>query len=152
MFADIITKTKAKKGCAQIKNIIKNQQDISEPLWRAGLSIAKYCVDGDEATHIVSRHHSDYTQEDTNRKVEAIKGPYLCNTFDDYSPNICKDCIHWGKIKSPIVLGQRIKEATEEDNVVEAPAVNLPNSPTSTYVLYLRTLNRILEVQTEAYI
>ena len=135
VFADIITKTKAKKGCAQIKNIIKNQQDISEPLWRAGLSIAKYCIDGDEATHIVSRHHSDYTQEDTNRKVEAIKGPYLCNTFDDYSPNTCKDCIHWGKIKSPIVLGQRIKEATEEDNVVEAPAVNLPNSPTSTYVI-----------------
>ena len=109
VFADIVAKTKAKRGCAQIKNIIKNQRDISEPLWRAGLSIAKYCVDGDEATHIVSRHHSDYTQEDTNRKVEAIKGPYLCNTFDDYSPNICKDCIHWGKIKSPIVLGQRVR-------------------------------------------
>ena len=128
-------KTKAKKGCAQIENIIRYQQDISEPLWRAGLSIAKYCTDGDEATHILSRHHSDYTQEATNRKVEAIKGPYLCNTFDDYSPDICKDCIHWGKIKSPIVLGQRIKEATEEDNVVEAPAINLPNSPTNTYTI-----------------
>jgi hypothetical protein len=135
VFADIITKTKAKKGCAQIENIIRYQQDISEPLWRAGLSIAKYCTDGDEATHILSRHHSDYTQEATNRKVEAIKGPYLCNTFDDYSPDICKDCIHWGKIKSPIVLGQRIKEATEEDNVVEAPAINLPNSPTNTYTI-----------------
>lgn len=135
VFADIVAKTKAKRGCAQIKNIIKNQRDISEPLWRAGLSIAKYCIDGDEATHIVSRHHSDYTQEDTNRKVEAIKGPYLCNTFDDYSPNICKDCIHWGKIKSPIVLGQRVREATEEDNVVEAPAVNLPNSPTNVYTI-----------------
>ena len=135
VFADIITKTKAKRGCAQIKNIIKNQRDISEPLWRAGLSIAKYCIDGEEATHIVSRHHSDYTQEDTNRKVEAIKGPYLCNTFDDYSPNICKDCIHWGKIKSPIVLGQRVREATEEDNVVEAPAVDLPNSPTNIYTI-----------------
>jgi len=135
VFADILAKTKAKRGCAQIKNIIKDQRDISEPLWRAGLSIAKYCIDGDEATHIVSRHHSDYTQEDTNRKVEAIKGPYLCNTFDDYSPNICKDCIHWGKIKSPIVLGQRVREATEEDNVVEAPAVNLPNSPTNVYTI-----------------
>ncbi|MDB4273869.1 DUF927 domain-containing protein [Algibacter sp.] len=135
VFEDIIVKTKAKRGCAQIKNIIKNQRDISEPLWRAGLSIAKYCIDGEEATHIVSRHHSDYTQEDTNRKVEAIKGPYLCNTFDDYSPNICKDCIHWGKIKSPIVLGQRIREATEEDNVVEAPAVDLPNSPTNIYTI-----------------
>ncbi|MDA7809728.1 DUF927 domain-containing protein [bacterium] len=135
VFEDIIVKTKAKRGCAQIKNIIKNQRDISEPLWRAGLSIAKYCIDGEEATHIMSRHHSDYTQEDTNRKVEAIKGPYLCNTFDDYSPNICKDCIHWGKIKSPIILGQRVREATEEDNVVEAPAVDLPNSPTNIYTI-----------------
>lgn len=135
VFLDIVNKTKAKRGCAQIENILRYQQDISEPLWRAGLSIAKYCVDGDEATHIVSRHHSDYTQEATNRKVEAIKGPYLCNTFDDYSPNICKDCIHWGKIKSPIVLGQRVREATEEDNVVEAPAIDLPNSPTSVYTI-----------------
>ena len=135
VFLDIVNKTKAGKGCGQLKNIIKNQQEISEPLWRAGLSIAKYCVDGKEATHIVSRHHSDYTPEDTNRKVEAIKGPYLCNTFDEYSPDICTSCPHWGKIKSPIVLGQRIREATEEDNVVEAPAINLPNSPTNIYTI-----------------
>ena len=135
VFLDIVNKTKAGKGCGQLKNIIKNQQEISEPLWRAGLSIAKYCIDGKEATHIVSRHHSDYTPEDTNRKVEAIKGPYLCNTFDEYSPEICTNCIHWGKIKSPIVLGQRVKEATEEDNIVEAPAINLPNSPTNIYTI-----------------
>ena len=135
VFLGIVNKTKAGKGCGQLKNIIKNQQEISEPLWRAGLSIAKYCIDGKEATHIVSRHHSDYTPEDTNRKVEAIKGPYLCNTFDEYSPEICTNCIHWGKIKSPIVLGQRVKEATEEDNIVEAPAINLPNSPTNTYTI-----------------
>jgi len=61
VFLDIVNKTKAGKGCGQLKNIIKNQQEISEPLWRAGLSIAKYCIDGKEATHIVSRHHSDYT-------------------------------------------------------------------------------------------
>ena len=135
VFLDIVNKTKAGKGCGQLKNIIKNQQEISEPLWRAGLSIAKYCIDGKEATHIVSRHHSDYTPKDTNRKVEAIKGPYLCNTFDEYSPDICTSCPHWGKIKSPIVLGQRIREATEEDNVVEAPAINLPNSPTNIYTI-----------------
>jgi hypothetical protein len=37
-------KLKQKKGCAQIKNIIKNQQDISEPtVGEQVLSIAKYC-------------------------------------------------------------------------------------------------------------
>ena len=154
VFLDIINKTKAGKGCAQIKNIIKNQQEISEPLWRAGLSIAKYCIDGEEATHIVSRHHSDYTREDTNRKVEAIKGPYLCNTFDEYSPDMCTSCPHWGKIKSPIVLGQRMKEATEEDNVVEAPAIDLPNSPTSVYTIpaypkpYFRGVNGGVYIRT----
>ena len=154
VFLDIINKTKAGKGCAQIKNIIKNQEEISEPLWRAGLSIAKYCVDGEEATHIVSRHHSGYTREDTNRKVEAIKGPYLCNTFDEYSPDMCTSCPHWGKIKSPIVLGQRIKEAKEGDNIVEAPAINLPNSPTNIYTIpayprpYFRGINGGVYIRT----
>jgi hypothetical protein len=135
VFADIIKKTKAGKGCAQIKNIIKNQQSISEPLWRAGLSIAKFCIDGEQAIHVVSRHHPDYSEEETKKKTDAIKGPYLCNTFDEYNTDVCNECPHWGKIKSPIILGQRIKEATEADNIVEAPAVNLPNSPTNTYVI-----------------
>jgi hypothetical protein len=135
VFKDILTKTIAKRGCSQIHNIIKNQQEISEPLWRAGLSIGKFCSDWEKAVYIMSKDHSDYTQEDTHKKMELIKGPYLCNTFDEYNTGVCTKCPHWGKIKSPIVIGQRIKEATEEDNIVEAPAVNLPNSPTNTYVI-----------------
>lgn len=38
-----------------------------------------------------------------------------------------------GKIKSPITLGRRIREASEEDNIVEAPALQLPNMPVNTY-------------------
>jgi len=135
VFKDILTKTIAKRGCNQIHNIIKNQQEISEPLWRAGLSIGKFCSDWEKAVYTMSKNHSDYTQEDTHKKMELIKGPYLCNTFDEYNTGVCTKCPHWGKIKSPINLGQRIREATEEDNIVEAPAVNLPNSPTSTYTI-----------------
>tara|TARA_Y100000592_G_scaffold40484_1_gene64201 strand:+ start:1652 stop:4465 length:2814 start_codon:yes stop_codon:yes gene_type:complete len=133
VFKDILIKTQKGKGCGQLKHIMVNQGEISEPLWRAGLSITKHCVDGDKASHIISNKHPEYTQEQTIRKMETIKGPYLCSTFDEYSPDICTSCPNWGKIKSPITLGHRIREATEEDNMVEAPAFDLPDTPLNKY-------------------
>lgn len=42
--------------------------------------------------------------------------------FDEFNPEICPDCPNWGKIKSPIVLGNRYKEADtsslEEEDVI----------------------------------
>ena len=133
VFKDILVKTQNGKGCGQLKHIMINQGEISEPLWRAGLSITKHCVDGNKASHIISNKHPEYTQEQTIRKMEAIKGPYLCSTFDEYSPDICTNCPNWGKIKSPITLGHRVREATEEDNIIEAPAFDLPDTPLNKY-------------------
>ena len=135
LFKDIVLKTRGGDGCNQIRNIITNQADISEPLWRAGLSIAKFCEDGEKAARIMSEDHPEYTARDTAKKMDLIKGPYLCVTFDEFNPNVCKECPNWGKIKSPISLGNRIKEATEEDNVVEAPSIDLPDSPINTYTI-----------------
>jgi hypothetical protein len=118
-FGDILRKTLAGKGCEQIKSLITNPAEVSEPMWRAGLSIAKFCVDSDKAAQVISKGHPDYNEHDTMRKMDLIKGPYLCAKFDEYNPDICKDCSHFGKIKSPIVLGQKVREAGEEDNVVE---------------------------------
>ena len=132
VFKDIVVKNQRGTGCAQLDNIIKNQEEISEPLWRAGLSIAKFCVDADKAVHYVSKKHVGYDYDVTEEKANLIKGPYLCNTFDEYNTDLCHECPHWGKIKSPIALGRRVKEAEEE---VEAPAINLPNSPLSKYVI-----------------
>ena len=135
VFKDILVRTMDGNGCQQLKIIATEQEEISEPLWRAGLSIAKFCVDGYKGAHAISKNHKDYTQTDTDRKIEHIKGPYLCSTFDEYNPEVCTKCKFWGKIKSPISLGKRIKEATEEDNVVEAPAIDLANNPTNKYVI-----------------
>jgi hypothetical protein len=122
-FRLILEKTAKGKGCNQIKSVISEQEDISEPLWRAGLSIAKFCVDSDKAIHFISRNHKDYDYDDTERKAEMIKGPYLCSKFDEYNPGICGECPHRGKIKSPIVLGKEVIEATEEDNVIPEPVL-----------------------------
>ena len=135
VFKDIVTKTLKGAGCAQIENVITNQEDISEPLWRAGLSIAKFCEDGEKAAHVMSKNHPEYDARDTVKKMGLIKGPYLCATFDEFNPDVCGSCPNWGKIKSPINLGSRIKEATEEDNIVEAPSIDLPDAPVNTYTI-----------------
>ena len=135
VFKDIVTKTLKGAGCAQIENVITNQEDISEPLWRAGLSIAKFCEDGEKAAHVMSKNHPEYDARDTMKKMGLIKGPYLCATFDEFNPDVCGSCPNWGKIKSPINLGSRIKEATEEDNIVEAPSIDLPDAPVNTYTI-----------------
>jgi hypothetical protein len=117
-FKTILIKTVAGTGCEQLKEVINNQPNISEPLWRAGLSIAKFCVDGGKAIHKISVKHPEYTPKGTEEKVDLIKGPYLCARFDEYRPGVCPDCKHWGKIKSPISLGREVEEADEDDNIV----------------------------------
>jgi hypothetical protein len=120
-FKNIIMKTKEGKGCFQLKNIIKNQQDISEPLWRAGLSIAKFCTDAKQAVHIMSKNHEGYDEKLTEEKVNLIKGPYLCSSFNEHNPDVCEHCPHWGKISSPITLGKLIKRAGESKEIPKYP-------------------------------
>ena len=131
-FKDIITR---ESSCAQLIDIVTKQDECSEPIWRAGLSIAKFCSDGQKAAHVMSKNHPEYSAEETQDKFDKIKGPYLCHHFDEFKPDVCTECPHWGKIKSPISLGGSVREATEEDNVVEVPALDLPNTPTTTYVI-----------------
>ena len=134
-FIDILQKTLNGAGCEQLRQIAEDQANCDEPLWRAGLSIAKFCVDGDKAAHKISKKHPDYTVEATQKKIDLIKGPYTCNTFDEYKAGICTECPNWGKVKSPVILGRRVREATAEDNVVEAPAASLPDTPINKYVI-----------------
>lgn len=119
-FKTILDKTSRGVGCEQLKIIIKEQESLSEPMWRAGLSIAKFCVDVDKAAHLISHKHPDYTPSATQKKLDLIKGPYKCETFNEYNPDICANCPHNGNIGSPITLGKEIIEATTEDNIMEA--------------------------------
>ena len=121
IFREILKKTAKRKGCAQLLHIMRNQETMSEPLWRAGLSITKFCSDGEKAMHKISKGHPDYTAEETYKKTSTIKGPYTCARFDEYNPDVCTGCPNWGKIKSPIVLGNQLREATvTDDGVYEA--------------------------------
>jgi hypothetical protein len=88
-FGKIFKRTKAGTGCAQLKHYIEHADDDGmEPLWRAWLSIAKPCVDGERAAIWLTELHP-YTEERMRQKLNEIKGPYPCVKFDSENPGIC---------------------------------------------------------------
>ena len=146
-FKKIMQKTAAGRGCAQLEMIVVDQAGTDEPLWRAGLSIAKHCEEGRKAAHRISRDHPQYDEEETDNKIDSIKGPYTCESFNDLREGVCEGCPFWGKIKSPIVLGHDIKEAEEEEPEAGEPVVvykdGLPKLPRG----YVRGQTGVYKVQ-----
>lgn len=112
-FKDILKKTQKGSGCAQIEHVMLNPDDVNEPLWFDAISVVKHCVDGGrKGVHRISQNYSKYDTDETDNKYDTTKYVHRCETFNDSRPNICPECPHWGKIGSPIVLGQRVKEAS----------------------------------------
>jgi hypothetical protein len=115
-------------GCRQLVSIMLNQADTPEPLWRAGLSIAKHCEDGRKAAVKMSEQHPMYDPEELQEKFDRVDHPYSCKKFDELNPGGCEGCPFLGKIGTPLRLGEDIAEAadpvepedTEEDADDEA--------------------------------
>jgi hypothetical protein len=127
-FRKLLERTMDGTGCQQIADMVAEPRSVSEPMWRAGLSIAAHCDDAEKAIQVVSGalappelQHPDYDPDVADRKARNTKGPYTCAKFDDYRPGVCTLCPHWGQIKSPIVLGRDFKAAEDEERVIEAP-------------------------------
>ena len=133
VFKTIIQKSSRGKGCAQIMAAVNNQAETKEPVWRGVLSIAQFCSDRDKAIHLVSKKHPEYNPDLTEQKASQAKGPYTCVKFDELNPGICGECALRGRFNSPIVLGNRVIAATEEDNTVIVEASD-PDEPESAAV------------------
>jgi hypothetical protein len=127
------------RGCAQIKWAIENAKTCPEPMWRSALSIAIACVDGDEAIHLLSEEHPDYTPEETEKKADdirkAIDGTHTCATFQSHRPKGCDGCPHRGKFKSPYALGKTFiiaKPPVEEPETAPEEAESVREVPKNT--------------------
>ena len=103
-------------GCNQITNILVNAATLEEPLWFAGLSIARFCDDGATAIHKMSEDHPEYTYENTEEKASRFPAPRTCEWFNSNYPKNCEGCPHQGKITSPIVLGKEFRPAATTDS------------------------------------
>lgn len=143
-FSTILKKTDDGIGCAQIQYLIENPYSRVEPMWRAGLSIAKFCVDSDIAIQIVSDGRDDYDYDAAVEKASHIVGPYTCKVFEGLNPSVCKKCINYKKFNSPIRLGLEVIEAEEGESVVLTDIAGKPMEYTVTVdipVPYFRAKN-----------
>ena len=110
-------------GCEQVKFILTNAATLEEPLWFAGLSIAKVCVDGNEAIHLISEDHPKYNHDETEEKANRLSAPRTCEWFSNNYPDRCTGCKHRGQINTPVSLGKIISESTEESPVLTEESV-----------------------------
>ena len=120
-------------GCNQITNILVNAATLEEPLWWAGLSIAKFCDDGATAIHKMSEDHPEYNHDDTEEKASRLPAPRTCEWFADNYPKHCEGCPHRGKITTPIVLGKEFRPApaTNQENSIrqDSDSKTIPDFP-----------------------
>jgi hypothetical protein len=125
-FEKILIATDEGRGCAQIKYAIENRTQLTEPVWRAALSIAQHCTNRIQAIRIISEGHPDYDEDAAIQKAAITQDkPYACDTFNKVNPGICTSCPNWGKITNPLVLGKEFIQApvSEQGEVVEVPHV-----------------------------
>ena len=120
-FRNVKKKIARSAGCPQIAYCVANRAKLEEPMWKAALSITKFCVDPVEAADMLSRDHPDYNLEEAVSQAQRFDGPRTCEWFKSTGshPQLCSQCIHNGKIKTPLVLGAMIEQATPEDNIIE---------------------------------
>lgn len=112
--------------CQAVAKVAEERGDVQEPLWRAMLGLVKHTVEGDEIGHQWSMGYDGYSEYETQRKLDSwATGPSTCAEFAKHHKG-CTSCPHWGKIKSPIVLGRmttpEIEQLPEEKRPAPPPA------------------------------
>lgn len=112
------------EGCGQIKNMLINASTLTEPLWWAGLSIAKFCDDGGESIHLMSEDYPNYSYADTEQKASRITAPKTCSWFISNFPEHCEGCAYKGSITTPISLARELKDFAEFKVVDETDSEN----------------------------
>ena len=111
------------RGCAQVLTAAKCKSDgISEPYWRAVLSVVYRCDNGEKLIHSISSGDPRYSPEETQRKAEATKGPATCEHFKAVRPEGCTGCPNNGAVKSPIAILPPAPIPAQDEDEETAPA------------------------------
>lgn len=93
--------------CAQIRHF-KETGSEREPHWHSSASVLAACMDGEKLFHEWSSIYQGYSSEEAQAKFDAAlekDAPHTCDTFSKHN-DLCEGCPFWGKIKSPVELGQ----------------------------------------------
>lgn len=129
-FQDIAEKSLSDQGCAQIKNVLVNAAKLEEPLWYAGLSIARHCTDWEAAIHLMSEDHPEYDRDHTYKKAnQAFGKPFSCDKFNELNPGGCEGCPLRGKITNPLAVGRQLVTAPEAKEDDTEDAIRVETNP-----------------------
>ncbi|MEM5400784.1 DUF927 domain-containing protein [Paraburkholderia unamae] len=111
---------KCAERCQQIQ-LFRDGASMSEPSWRAAMSVVVKCTEGAELAHEWSSADSRYNYVETQEKIDNWqKPPATCQQFFDHYRAGCDGCQFRGldgslpDFKSPIKLGEEIPEPKPE--------------------------------------
>lgn len=128
--------------CSQMAWADANQPAVTEPLWRAVLSVAGRCTDGQHAIHWISRKHAGYDAGATQAKFDGTPAPFRCAEFEMHNPGGCDGCVYKGTIKSPITLGEEVvvsgpikRDVRAVQHVTEAALAEVAPEDAPTFLL-----------------
>lgn len=91
---------------------------LTERQWYNALNIAVHLPDGFKKCHDISKHDPRYKYDETQTKANQAynrSGPMRCTTIEQTFDQ-CKNCPHYGKVSSPILLKGEEFVATEHTN------------------------------------
>jgi hypothetical protein len=92
-------------GCEFIRRFFETPAELGHDPWFHGLSVLHHCHRGDDLGHIGSSGHPEYNEGQTRAKLASSNGPTKCETIREAGG--CQGCPFWGRITSPIELGER---------------------------------------------
>lgn len=102
--------------CTFLKEVKNNADKVSEPQWFEAVNIVSHFQDDFKTAHEISKGHPGYIAEETQEKAERAHysyGPSLCSSVEQKVWDKCKECPHYGKVRSPIQLKSKEHVSTE---------------------------------------
>ena len=100
-------------SCTQMRAMRDSRGAVSEPFWRAGLSVLQRCDRAEYYIHEWSTGDDRYDPHQTEKKAAATAGPATCAHFNEVNPGGCAGCPWQGRVTSPIQIAVAAAEPPE---------------------------------------
>jgi hypothetical protein len=122
--------------CAIMGMMRDTRGNIDQPTWYGALGVLAQTTEAPDIVHAWSTGHPLYSKAETDTKLSqaAQYPPTTCEKLGEQHHQMCAACPHFGKIKSPIVLGRpRIETVSVEPQIktstgfIKAAPIDLPH-------------------------
>lgn len=147
------------RKCAQVGALLGSRGEfdsagnqVSEPLWRASLSLAAHAVDKDAALLLLCSGHPDFDHDHNVKKMEAwTAGPATCKEFEKHNSSGCAACPYRGQIASPASINEEQVQTPPTPAAYAQAAATQTVAPTMPDGYYVSNgaIYRDLEVETK---